>query len=53
VLPENQSLVTFVYLEKIAFLSMEINRISEEITGLKQLCKFLSYAPIFKPFATL
>jgi hypothetical protein len=27
----------FIYLEIIAFLSKQINRISEEITGLKQV----------------
>jgi hypothetical protein len=37
VLPQNQSLVAFACLETIAFLSKQIIRIYEEITGLKQL----------------
>jgi hypothetical protein len=37
VLPQNQSLVAFVYLEIISFLSKQINRICEEITKLKLL----------------
>jgi hypothetical protein len=37
VLPQNESLVAFVYLEIIGFLSKQINRISGEITGLKVL----------------